>query len=179
MKLAVFIDGSNFHAACRALNIDVDYARLHDFINPGWETFLRCNYYTAILPTAPGEHDGIRKLLDWLEYNGYNLVTKDAKRIVREDGTERIKGNMDIELAMDAVRLAPHASHATIFSGDGDFVPLVRWLQDQGIVVTIVSTCKTESPMISDDLRRAADIFIELAELANVICKQRKDDETS
>ncbi|MGB0499152.1 MAG: NYN domain-containing protein [Rubricella sp.] len=165
-KLALFIDGSNLYSAAKALGFDIDYKLLRsEFMRRG--RLLRANYYTALLENE--EYSPIRPLVDWLDYNGFNMVTKPAREFTDAQGRRRIKGNMDIELAVDAMETARHVDHIVLFSGDGDFKPLVQGLQRMGVRVSVVSTIRTQPPMIGDDLRRAADNFIELEELKDVI----------
>jgi uncharacterized LabA/DUF88 family protein len=165
-RLALFIDGANLYAAARALGFDIDYKLLrHEFMRRG--RLIRAFYYTALLEGE--DYSPIRPLVDWLNYNGYALVTKPAKEYTDSMGRRKIKGNMDIELAVDAMELAPRMDHAVIFSGDGDFRSLVESLQRQGVRVSVVSTIRSSPPMIADDLRRQADNFIELDELREVI----------
>ena len=97
------------------------------------------------------------------------MVTKPAKEYTDSMGRRKVKGNMDIELTVDAMELAPRVDHIVLFSGDGDFRPLVESLQRQGVRVSVVSTIRSQPPMISDDLRRQADNFIELDDLKDVI----------
>lgn len=165
-RLALFIDGMSLYAASRALSFDVDYKLLRqEFMRRG--KLVRAYYYTAQLEND--EFSPIRPLVDWLSYNGYRMVTKTAKEYTDSEGRRKIKGNMDIELAIDAMELAPRLDHAVLFSGDGDFRPLIESLQRQGVRVSVVSTIRGQKPMASDDLRRQADNFIELDELRNVI----------
>jgi len=165
-RLALFIDGSNLYAAAKALGFDIDYKLLRaEFMRRG--KLLRAFYYTALLEND--DYSPIRPLVDWLNYNGYNMVTKPAKEFTDSMGRRKVKGNMDIELAVDALELAPHVDHMVIFSGDGDYRPLVASLQRQGVRVSVVSTIRSQPPMIADDLRRQADNFIELEELKEVI----------
>ncbi len=165
-KLALFIDGSNLFAAAKALGFDIDYKKLRsEFMRRG--RLLRAIYYTALLESE--EYSPIRPLVDWLNYNGFMMVTKPAKEYTDAMGRRKIKGNMEIDLAVDALELAPHVDHIVLFSGDGDFKPLVDALQRMGIRVSIVSTVKSSPPMISDELRRTADNFIELADLKQVV----------
>ncbi len=165
-RLALFIDGSNLYAAGKALGFDIDYKLLRqEFMRRG--KLLRAFYYTALLEND--DYSPIRPLVDWLHYNGYNMVTKAAKEYTDSMGRRKVKGNMDIELAVDAMELAPRLDHAVLFSGDGDFRPLVESLQRQGVRVSVVSTIRSQPPMIADDLRRQADNFIELDELRDVI----------
>ena len=165
-RLALLIDGSNLHAAAKALGFDIDYKLLRtEFMRRG--KLLRALYYTAILEND--EFSPIRPLVDWLNYNGFNMVTKPAKEYTDSTGRRKVKGNMDIELCIDAMELAPHVDHIVIFSGDGDFRPLVESLQRNGVRVSVVSTIRSQPPMISDELRRQVDNFIELDELRDVV----------
>ena len=165
-RLALLIDGSNLHAAAKALGFDLDYKLLRtEFMRRG--KLLRALYYTAILEND--EYSPIRPLVDWLNYNGFNMVTKPAKEYTDSTGRRKVKGNMDIELCVDAMELAPHVDHIVIFSGDGDFRPLVESLQRNGVRVSVVSTIRSQPPMISDELRRQVDNFIELDELRDVV----------
>jgi uncharacterized LabA/DUF88 family protein len=162
-RTALFIDGANFYAATRSLAFDIDYRRLLDFF--GTKTnLLRAYYYSALLETE--EYSPLKPLTDWLAYNGYSLVTKPAKEFTDALGRRRIKGNMDIELAIDMLELAPNLDHAILFSGDSDFRRLVEAVQRKGVRVTVVSTIKTTPPMIADELRRQADQYIDLVEIA-------------
>ena len=165
-RLALFIDGSNLYAAAKALGFDIDYKLLRmEFMRRG--KLLRAFYYTALLEND--EYSPIRPLVDWLHYNGFTMRTKPAKEYTDSQGRRKVKGNMDIELCVDAMELAPRVDHVVIFSGDGDFRPLVESLQRQGVRVSVVSTIRSQPPMIADELRRQADNFIELDELRDVI----------
>lgn len=165
-RLALFIDGSNLYAAAKTLGFDIDYKLLRaEFMRRG--KMLRAFYYTALLEND--DYSPIRPLVDWLNYNGFTMITKPAKEFTDSMGRRKIKGNMDIELAVNAMELAPHVDHIVIFSGDGDFRPLVESLQRQGVRVSVVSTIKSQPPMIADELRRQADNFIELYDLRDVI----------
>ena len=165
-RLALFIDGASLYSASRALGFDVDYKLLRqEFMRRG--KLLRAFYYAAVLENE--EFSPIRPLVDWLSYNGYSMVTRTAREYTDSDGRRKIKGNMDIELAINAMELAPRIDHAVLFSGDGDFRPLVESLQRQAVRVTVISTIRSQNPMASDELRRQADNFIELDELRDVI----------
>lgn len=171
-RLALFIDGSNLYAASKALLFDIDYKLLRtEFMRRG--KLLRAFYYTALLEND--EYSPIRPLVDWLNYNGYSMVTKPAKEYVDSQGRRKVKGNMDIELSVDAMETADHVDHIVIFSGDGDFRPLVAALQRKGVRVSVVSTIRSQPPMISDELRRQCDNFIELDELRDVIGRPSRD----
>jgi uncharacterized LabA/DUF88 family protein len=162
-KIAVFIDGANLYATSRSLGFDIDYRRLlAEFREQGY--LLRAVYYTAMAEDQ--EYSSIRPLIDWLDYNGYRVVTKPLKRFEDAEGRRKLKGNMDIELAVDAMEVAEHIDHFVLFSGDGDFRYLVEALQRKGKKVTVASTVRTQPPMIADDLRRQADHFLEISDLA-------------
>lgn len=171
-RLALFIDGANLYATARALGFDIDYKLLRqEFERRG--KLLRAFYYTALLETE--EYSPIRPLVDWLNYNGFSLVTKPAKEFTDALGRRKVKGNMDIELAVDAMELAPRLDHAVLFSGDGDFRPLVESLQRQGVRVSVVSTIRSQPPMIADELRRQADNFIELDALRDIVGRPQRE----
>ncbi len=165
-KIALFIDGANLYATTKGLGFDIDYKRLlKEFQSRG--SLVRAFYYTALIEDQ--EYSSIRPLLDWLDYNGYSVVTKPVKEFTDSTGRRKIKGNMDIELAVDAMELANHVDQIVLFSGDGDFRPLVEAIQRRGVRVTVVSTISTQPPMVADELRRQADVFIDLAELQDKV----------
>jgi uncharacterized LabA/DUF88 family protein len=167
-RIGLFIDGSNLYAAARALNFDIDYKRLLNvFAAKG--RMIRAFYYTALVEDQ--EYSPIRPLIDWLDYNGYTMVTKPTKEFTDASGRRKIKGNMDIELAIDVMEMAEHLDHAVLFSGDGDFRRLVEAVQRRGVRVTVVSTVRSQPPMVADELRRQADTFIELQELQQSIAR--------
>src|SRR6516162_4884953 len=160
--IALFIDGANLYATGKALGFDIDYKRLlTEFQSRG--TLVRAFYYTAVIEDQ--EYSSIRPLIDWLDYNGYTAVTKATKEFFDASGRRKLKGNMDIELAVDAMELAGHIDQMILFSGDGDFRSLVAAVQRRGVRVTVVSTIATQPPMIADELRRQADVFTDLVEL--------------
>jgi uncharacterized LabA/DUF88 family protein len=165
-RLALFIDGANLHAAAKNLGFDIDFKRLLDeFRKRG--LLIRAYYYTTLVEEQ--DYSPIRPLVDWLDYNGFTLVTKPAKEYTDRDGRKRYRGDMDIELAVDMLELAPRADHMVLFSGDSDFAHLVAAVQRKGVRVTVVSTLKSQPPMASDDLRRQADSFVDLADLADIV----------
>lgn len=171
-RLALFIDGVNLYSASKTLGFDIDYRLLrHEFSRRG--KLLRALYYTSLLEHE--EYSPIRPLIDWLSYNGYNMVTKAAKEYIDGEGRRKVKGNIEIELTVDAMQLASKIDHAVLFSGDGDYLPLVASLQRQGVRVSVVSTIRGQHPMIGDELRRQADNFIELAELRDVIGRPARE----
>ncbi len=167
-RIALFIDGANLFSATRALGFDIDFRRLLKvFRDQG--RLVRAFYYTA-LPDEK-EHLAIRPLIDWLDYNGYAMVTKPAKEFTDAQGRRKLKGNMDIELAIDMLEMAENLDRVILFSGDGDFRRLVEAVQRRGLRVSVVSTIRSSPPMAADELRRQADDFIELADLAPLIAR--------
>jgi len=161
-KIALFIDGANLYATAKTLGFDIDYKRLLlEFQSRG--TLVRAFYYTAIIEDQ--EYSSIRPLIDWLDYNGYTVVTKATKEFIDPSGRRKVKGNMDIELAVDAMELAENIDQMVLFSGDGDFRSLVEAVQRRGVRVTVVSTIASQPPMIADELRRQADVFTDLVQL--------------
>jgi uncharacterized LabA/DUF88 family protein len=165
-RLAIFIDGSNLYSAARALQHDMDFRRMLDWFREK-SILTRAYYYTAVVEGE--EFSPVKPLVDWLDYNGFSVVTKPVKRFTDGQGHSRIKGNMDIEIAVDMLELAPHIDHAVLFSGDGDFRALVEAVQRLGVRVTVVSSVQTTPAMASEELRRQADEFLELATLRNSI----------
>jgi len=175
-RLALFIDGSNLYAAARALGFDIDYKRLLDLFAAKGH-LIRAFYYTALVEDQ--EYSPIRPLVDWLDYNGYTMVTKPTKEFTDATGRRKIKGNMDIELAIDVMEMAERLDHIVLFSGDGDFRRLVEAVQRKGVRVTVVSTVRSQPPMVADELRRQADNFLELLELEPLISRQvQREDRT-
>src|SRR5277367_6403681 len=162
-RTALFIDGANLYSASRNLGFDVDYRNLLEFFRKKTHV-IRAYYYSAVLETE--EYSPLKPLTDWLAYNGYTLVTKPAKEFTDSLGRRRVKGNMDIEVAVDMLELAPRLDHAVLFSGDSDFRRLVEAVQRKGVKVSVVSSIRTSPPMVADELRRQADQFLELAEIA-------------
>lgn len=167
-RIALFIDGSNLYATAKALGFDIDYKRLLALFR-GKGQLVRALYYTALAEDQ--EYSSIRPLIDWLDYNGYTMVTKPTKEYTDASGRRKIKGNMDIELAVDAMELAAHLDHIVLFSGDGDFRSLVAALQQKGLRVSVASTLQTQPPMVADELRRQADQFIDIVEIEKDICR--------
>jgi len=168
-KLALFIDGANLYGAAKGLQFDIDYKRLLElFARKG--TLVRAFYYTAVAEDQ--EFSPLRPLVDWLDYNGFAVVTKPLKEFTDVQGRRRVKGNMDIELAIDVMEMSACVDHVVIFSGDGDFRRLVEAVQRRGKRVSVVSTIRTSPPMVADELRRQADNFIELDELKSQIARE-------
>jgi uncharacterized LabA/DUF88 family protein len=167
-RIALFIDGANLYATAKSLGFDIDYKRLLTHFRTKGH-LVRALYYTALAEDQ--EYSSIRPLIDWLDYNGFTMVTKPTKEFTDASGRRKVKGNMDIELAVDAMRLALSLDHVVLFSGDGDFRSLVAALQQMGKRVSVVSTLQTQPPMVADELRRQADQFVDIADLEQLICR--------
>ncbi|QQR69333.1 MAG: NYN domain-containing protein [Alphaproteobacteria bacterium] len=171
-RIAIFIDGSNLYSASKGLGFDIDYKKLLDVFSSRGR-LVRAFYYTAFIEDQ--DYSPIRPLIDWLDYNGFTMVTKPAREYTDSLGRRRVKGNMDIELTVDAMEMADHVDHFLLFSGDGDFRRLVEALQRRGRRVSVVSTIRTSPPMVADELRRQADNFIELQDLAPSIARAQRE----
>jgi uncharacterized LabA/DUF88 family protein len=176
-RVAVFIDGANLYQAARGIGFDIDYKRLLRAFSYDCR-LIRAYYYTALLDSQ--EYSPVRPLVDWLDYNGYTMVTKPLREFTEATGRRKYKGNMDVEIAVDVMELAANLDHVVLLSGDGDFRRLVESVQRRGVRVTVVSTIRTQPPMVADELRRQADRFIDLAELQPYIAREyvpRPDDQ--
>ena len=168
-RTALFIDGANLYATARALGFDVDYKRLYNYFDSRCR-LIRAFYYTALIEDQ--EYSPIRPLIDWLDYNGYTMVTKPTKEFTDSAGRRKIKGNMDIELAVDMMEMAERLDHVVLFSGDGDFRSLVDSVQRKAVRVTVISSIRSQPPMIADELRRQADTFLDLSDLEQDVARQ-------
>ena len=169
-KSIIIVDGSNAYASCRTLGFQPDYAKLKALLGSKENTVLRALYFTAV--NEDQEVDTLRPMLDFLEYNGWSIVSKPTKTFVDTvTGERKIKGNMDMEIAIEALKMAPYVDEVFLLSGDGNFKALVIALQSLGVKVTIVSTIETNPPMCADILRRQADDFIDLNKLRSVISR--------
>ncbi|MEL6212201.1 MAG: NYN domain-containing protein [Pseudomonadota bacterium] len=163
-KTAIFIDGANLYKAARNLGFDMDYKSLLAKARAN-SNLVRAYYYTAIQEDKSQDYSPLRPLVDWLDYNGYTMVTKATREFTDNQGRKRFKGSVDIELAVDMMALATSIDHIILFSGNGDFRRALEAVQFQGVRVSVVSTVKSSPPMASDELRRQADQFIDLADL--------------
>ncbi|MEO1662260.1 MAG: NYN domain-containing protein [Pseudomonadota bacterium] len=174
-KLALFIDGSNLYAAARGLNLEIDFRKLiQEFRKRG--RLLRANYYTTLLETD--EHNPIRPLVDWLSYNGFNTIVKNAREYTDREGRRRVRGSMDLEIATDMLALAEHLDHLVLFSGNGDFRCVVEAVKAKGVRVTVISSIKSQPQVVADELRREADAFIDLEEMAELIARPRRESDS-
>ena len=167
-RIALFIDGANLYATAKALGFDIDYKRLLALFRTKGQ-LVRAQYYTALAEDQ--EYSSIRPLVDWLDYNGYTMVTKPTKEFTDSFGRRKIKGNMDIELTVDAMRLARKPRPCGAFHRRRRLPRPGRCSAAAGRRVSVVSTLQTQPPMVADELRRQADQFIDLADLEDQICR--------
>ncbi|WP_408740337.1 NYN domain-containing protein [Acetobacter sp. AN02] len=174
-RTCVFIDGSSLYSAARGLGFDVDYKKFLNFFRSRCN-LLRVSYYAAILDTD--EYSPLKPLTDWLSYNGYFLVTKAAREFTDNSGRRRVKGNMDIEIAVDMLEATPRIDHAVLVTGDSDFRRVVESVQRAGVRVSVISSMKSSPPLIGDELRRQADQFIELSDIAEEFTRRQTDPRT-
>jgi uncharacterized LabA/DUF88 family protein len=157
----MMIDGSSLRYALRSLSTDVDYRKLRDaFV--GNARLVRAMYYVL---TPHLDDPQLRRLLDWLDYNGYVVREKRGREVVQANSYRTLRGRVSIEMAVDALEIAPLIDHLILFSGDGDLAALVEAVQRKGVRVTAVSTLTTRPAMIANELRRQVDCFIDLCEL--------------
>lgn len=168
-RIALFIDGANLYAASKSLDFDIDYKSLLRWF-ADQSRLVRAFYYTALVEDQ--DYSPIRPLVDWLDYNGFTMVTKPAREYTDNQGRKKIKSGIDVELAIDMMDMADKVDHIVLFSGDGDLRRLVETVQAKGVRVSVVGSIETNPVMISDDLRRQADHFIELDELAQYIMRK-------
>ncbi len=171
-RVALFIDGANLYSASRNLGFDVDYRNMLEYFRRQ-ANVIRAYYYSALLETD--DYSPLKPLTDWLAYNGYALVTKPAKEFTDATGRRRVKGNMEVEIAVDMLELAPHIDHAVLFSGDADFRRLIEAVQRKGVRVSVVSSIRTTPPMVADDLRRQADQFLDLADISTEFTRRQTE----
>jgi len=171
-RIAIFVDGANLFSTSKALDFDIDFKRMLELFK-GKGRLVAAKYYTAIFEDE--DYSPIRPLIDWLNYNGYQVITKPAKSYTDREGRSRIKGNMDIELALEMVELSAHVDHILLCSGDGDFRAAIEACQRKGTRVSVLSSMKTKPSMLSDELRRQANDVIELADMEKLIGRPRRD----
>ncbi len=167
-KTAFFIDGANLYKAARNLGFDIDYKSLLAKAQDSCQ-LVRASYYTAIQEDREQDYSPLRPLVDWLDYNGYTMVTKITREFTDAQGRKRFKGSTDVELVVDMMQMSDKLDHVILFSGNGDFRRVIEAIQAKSVRVSVVSTVKSSPPMASDELRRQADSFFDLADLENLI----------
>lgn len=171
-KIAIFIDGANFYSTAKSLDFDIDYKNLLNFFRAKGR-MIKSYYFTALREND--DFSPLRPLLDWLDYNGFHIITKKAKTYTDRDGRTRIKGDMDIEITVKMLELAPYVDHILLFSGDGDFRAAVEAVQRLGVRVTVVSSLTVKPSLLADELRRQADHFIEIDDLERDVGRPKRE----
>ena len=171
-RVALFIDGPSLYHASKSCGFEVDYSALLRIVT-NQANLVRAYYYTTIIEHE--DYSPIKPLTDWLSYNGFTTVVKPAKEYIDAAGRTRVKGNMDIELAIDMLELAPRIDHALLFAGDADLRRLVEAVQRKGVRVSVFSTLQVSPPQIASELRRQADHFVDLADLAPQLSRKNVD----
>ena len=171
-RTAIIIDGVNLHGVARALGFEIDYRKLREDIAQRCR-LVRSDYYTTILEQE--DFSPIRPLVDWLAYNGFRVHTKSAREFTDQSGRRKIKGSIHVEITVDSLALARHVDHIILFSGDGELRAMVAAVQREGCRVTVCSSLKTTPPMVSDDLRRQADDFIDFDDLRSTVTRPPRD----
>jgi len=154
-NVAIFVDVANVFYAAKAAGVDIDYVTLLKTLTANRD-LVRAYAYTGLDP----DNENQKAFHNFLARNNYKVVSKD----VRKYGDGRFKANLDIELVVDLVRLAPKLDIAVVISGDGDFAPAIRAVQDMGVRVEVVSFRANTS----SDLVEVADQFIEITTIAKV-----------
>jgi uncharacterized LabA/DUF88 family protein len=154
-NVALFVDVANLYYSARGQDVDVDYVALLKTATKGRD-LIRAYAYSGLDP----ENENQRKFIDFLNKNGYKVLTKD----IRKFGDGRVKANLDIELVVDLFRLADRMDIAVIVSGDGDFAPAIKALQDKGVRCEVISF----RPNTSSDLIAVADEFIDVMKIAGI-----------
>jgi uncharacterized LabA/DUF88 family protein len=154
-NVAVFVDVANIFYAAKAGGVDIDYVTLLKAATAGRD-FVRAYAYTGLDP----ENENQRQFHSFLARSGYKVVSKD----IRKYGDGRIKANLDIELVVDLMRLARNLDIAVVVSGDGDFAPAIRAVQQMGVRVEVISFRGNTS----SDLIEVADSFTDIAQIARV-----------
>ena len=167
-RIAVFIDGKSLFACSKGLGFEIDFKLFRkEFARRG--KLNKLSYFTTLVDND--EFSSVKPLVDWLTYNGYNTVTKTVKEYVDPSGFRKVKGNTAVEMTIAVLDMVPYVDHIVIVTGDKDFKPLIEAVQQRGTRVSVVSSIRVQPPMLSDDLRRQADNFIELDELRSLIEK--------
>ena len=154
-NVAVFVDVANIFYAAKAAGVDIDYVTLLKSAVSGRD-FVRAYAYTGLDP----ENENQRNFHSFLSRHGYKVVSKD----IRKYGDGKVKANLDIELVVDMMKTARNLDVAIVVSGDGDFAPAIRAVQEMGVRVEVISFRGNTS----SDLIDVADIFTDITQVARV-----------
>jgi len=154
-NVAVFVDVANIFYAAKAAGTDIDYVTLLKAATAGRD-FVRAYAYTGLDP----DNENQRNFHAFLARNHYKVVSKD----IRKYGDGKVKANLDIELVVDMMKTARNLDVAIVVSGDGDFAPAIRAVQEMGVRVEVISFRGNTS----SDLIEVADLFTDITQLARV-----------
>ena len=161
-KVAIFIDAANLSYVCKAVQSNIDFNKFLPFLRSEYQwDIVNAFFYTALVKDEKSGFINRHNQMDWLRYHGFTVKVKQAKQYVRPDGSVRVKGNMDIEIAVGMMRAADtrNINRLVLLSGDGDFRELVEYLQEtKGIPVTVMST----KPLVSNDLRAVCNQYVDI-----------------
>jgi len=154
-NVAVFVDVANIFYAAKAAGVDIDYVTMLKSATAGRD-LVRAYAYTGLDP----DNENQRNFHDFLRRHGYKVVSKD----IRKYGDGKVKANLDIELVVDMMKTARNLDIAIIVSGDGDFAPAIRAVQEMGVRCEVISFRGNTS----SDLIEVADLFTDITQIAKV-----------
>ena len=161
-RIGIFIDGSNIYESARCLDFKIDYVKLLNYYKQQGEV-QQAMYFTALPPKTV--ESALRKMADFVEFNGFTLIQKETRTTYNSvTGEKKLKGNMDVEIAVHVMEVVHNITHMVLFSGDGDFRCLVESVQRRGVHVTVVSARE----LVATEMRRQASEFIDLATLRDL-----------
>lgn len=167
---AVLIDGYNTLSTTKLLKFDIDFRKLLNLFQN--KTRLVKIYYFASLRDNPADHDPMIPVIQWMMYNGYNVISKKMNEFMNIDNIQS-KGNMDVEISVTVLEMVKSVDHIVLFTGDENFRFLIEAVQRMGTRITVCSSMQCQPQIMSDDLRRQADNFIELNNLKSEIQRNR------
>ena len=154
-NVAVFVDVANIFYAAKAAGVDIDYVLLLKAAAAGRD-LVRAYAYTGLDP----DNENQRNFHSFLARHDFRVVSKD----IRKYGDGKVKANLDIELVVDMMKTARNLDVAVVVSGDGDFAPAIRAVQEMGVRVEVISFRGNTS----SDLMDVADKFTDITQLAKV-----------
>lgn len=154
----VLIDGASLFYAAMQMEIEVDYSRLLGRLINGGQ-LVHAHFYTGVDPN----NDKQKGFLYWMQCNGYRVISKD---LTQSAGSK--KANLNVEIAIDMMRLAPYCDTVILVSGDGELTPALNFVTYQGVQSEVVGL----RSMISEQLINVADYYTDLAMIRQQIQKR-------
>jgi uncharacterized LabA/DUF88 family protein len=161
----VFIDASNLWQAQKAKGKMFDYQKLKSFLKIKFNVSeIQIFYYTAYPKEGTREEsqDGKHKFFTYLKKGlGFIVRKKELKRIIQHNDigdSVQEKGNMDVEMTIDAIHFSSKYDTAILFTGDSDFLALVNYLRNGSKKVFVFSSKNN----ISQELRTGADGYFDV-----------------